>query len=380
MKAYIISTFFVFQHRVALIESTLRKSGYDTTVLHSDFHHETKDNVEQSIILFQNYKLLPTLKYKKNISLFRILSHVMVSLKFYKTVKKESPELVYIVVPPNIILHLISKLKRKKNFILITDIMDMWPESFPIQRFKNNFFFKFWRRLRDENLKSADTIILECDYYRSIIGEQLELKMNTLHMPIREGFYKENRLDSVDEVNIVYIGSINNIIDIDLILEILTKISLLKPVKFNIIGDGETKKLLLNNLSETEIIVNDYGKVYDSRTIFDIVSKCHFALNIMKESVSVGLTMKSLEYFRVGVPIINNIKGDTKSIIDSNKCGFNITKDTVDDFVSILDKMTVEDFNKMKDSSRNVYTQYLSDSIFTKNLSNLIDKLGDIND
>ena len=36
----------------------------------------------------------------------------------------------------------------------------------------------------------------------------------------------------------------------------------------------------------------------------------------MKDSVFVGLTMKSIDYFEAGLPILNTIKGDTWKFVD----------------------------------------------------------------
>ena len=54
---------------------------------------------------------------------------------------------------------------------------------------------------------------------------------------------------------------------------------------------------------------------------------CHFGLNIMKSSVCVGLTMKSVDYFRHGLPIINTIPGDTAELIRTRGIGVQLTED-----------------------------------------------------
>ena len=43
----------------------------------------------------------------------------------------------------------------------------------------------------------------------------------------------------------------------------------------------------------------------------------------MKKSVCVGLTMKSIDYFEFGLPIINNIKGDTWNAVEEYGIGIN---------------------------------------------------------
>lgn len=41
----------------------------------------------------------------------------------------------------------------------------------------------------------------------------------------------------------------------------------------------------------------------------------------MKDNVCVGLTMKSIDYFQHGLPIINNIQEDTTEIVKQYKVG-----------------------------------------------------------
>ena len=48
----------------------------------------------------------------------------------------------------------------------------------------------------------------------------------------------------------------------------------------------------------------------------------------MKNSVCVGLTIKSIDYFQHGIPIINNIQADTFEIISKFRVGVNILKVT----------------------------------------------------
>ena len=56
----------------------------------------------------------------------------------------------------------------------------------------------------------------------------------------------------------------------------------------------------------------------------NILAPCDYALNIMKDNVSVGLTIKSIDYLSYGLPLINNIKGDTWKLINDEKIGLNI--------------------------------------------------------
>ena len=93
------------------------------------------------------------------------------------------------------------------------------------------------------------------------------------------------------------------------------------------------------------------------------MAQCHFGINIMKESVCVGLTMKSMDYFEYGIPLLNNIKGDTWKIIEKYGVGYNlknpedITWKELKDKVNIRQKVrkvgeklfTIESFYKTMD-------------------------------
>ncbi|HFM6525006.1 TPA: hypothetical protein ACG854_002936, partial [Enterococcus faecium] len=60
------------------------------------------------------------------------------------------------------------------------------------------------------------------------------------------------------------------------------------------------------------------------------LDKCHFGLNLFKSNTIIGLSMKSIEYFRFGLPIISNLSGDTKEIVKRYNVGINYNS-TVDE-------------------------------------------------
>jgi len=86
---------------------------------------------------------------------------------------------------------------------------------------------------------------------------------------------------------------------------------------------------LIEEVKGSGAIVEDYGKVYDPKEKQQIFDKCHFGLNIMKDTVCVDLTLKSIDYFQHGLPILNNIQADTTKIVDKYNVGFNITDENI---------------------------------------------------
>ena len=97
----------------------------------------------------------------------------------------------------------------------------------------------------------------------------------------------------------------------------------------------------------------------------EIFSKCHAGLNLYKNDLYIGLTVKSIDYFNFGLPVINNIIGDTSEFVSKYNVGINVDDNSILDF----DKL-----KKMRMGNENIYELYednFESSVF-------IDKLRDI--
>ena len=92
---------------------------------------------------------------------------------------------------------------------------------------------------------------------------------------------------------------------------------------------------------------------------------------MMKKMVCVGLTMKSIDYFEFGLPLINNIKGDTWDIIEKEKCGINISIDNE----TLKENIVSYYSNDMRSNSRKVFEKKLSEKTFCNLLESLIEEL-----
>jgi len=320
MKIIIVNCSDTFEHRALLLRDVFVKQGHTAHVITSDFRHiqkvqrtETPDGVE----------MLHVLPYKRNLSVERLASHHKWGNDAYKKLVEYAPDMIWAMIPPNSTAKAAAKYKKAHpECKLVFDVIDMWPESLPITNFKDIPPLSLWGDLRNKNLKYADAVVTECDLYWDVLGKYYPReKGKTIYLAKEITPFNSNVALPDDQINLCYLGSINNIIDIDCICDIIKKIDM--PVCLHIIGDGEKKDELIEAVQNTGAQVVYHGKIYDcaqKQAIFDI---CHFGLNIMKDTVYVGLTMKSLDYFEGGLPIINNIKGDTWKFVENEKVGIN---------------------------------------------------------
>jgi hypothetical protein len=369
-KAVIVTPFdnYSYNVRIKYLEKYLEEQGYESTVISADFDHRNKVRYDAKR---DNLELLHVPEYRRNLSFSRIYSHYVFAKLVYKRLKEIEPELVYGSAPPNFLFQFISRYKKNKpSSKLIFEIGDMWPETLPLSnKIKNILFLPLgiWARLRNQNLKYADYVIYECELFRQSIQKyHPKVKSETIYLA-KQDFYKSEEVHYYDskEFNVAYVGSINNIVDIDGIMKILIKMSEIRDVVFHIIGDGESKNRLISDCDVHGIQYIDHGVVYDDTKKREILEKCQFGLNIMKSTVMVGATMKSLEYFHWGLILINNIPADTKMIIDEHKCGFNLSVFDDNEMNSLKNKLSVlgdNDIKRMRMESRAVYHQLFDET------------------
>jgi glycosyltransferase involved in cell wall biosynthesis len=372
MKAVCISCFNHYENRIKHIEKFLNNKGYDIKYITSDFDHIKK---MRYISERSNEICIRTLPYYKNLSFRRLLSHYFFSKKAITELKRIKPDLLYIIIPPNSLVKFASKYKQRNNVKLIYDLYDLWPETFPCGKAKKilSLPFKLWGNFRNNYLSLADVVITECKLYQKKLKPCLKnMKTNTLYLTKEASKFDAaqdvNFIIDEESINICYLGSINNIIDIALITKLLSAINKYKPVMLYIIGDGENRKQFICALQRINIKVIFLGKIFDEEKKRAIFEKCSFGLNMMKKTVCVGLTLKSIDYFQAGIPVLNNIKADTEIIVEQYDIGFNVNDDNFEEVAVKVANINLDELLAMKNRTRQVFNKLFSLAEFNKNL------------
>ncbi len=382
-KAILISCFNWYDDRLRPLRKLLESKGYDVRVVLSDFDHTTKKRV---IPTDSSCEYIHTPAYRKNLSLGRITSHVYFALSVRKLLASTEPDLIYLLVPPNLTAKFCADYKRRnKHTKFVIDLIDLWPESFPIQKLKNNPVFSVWKELRNNAMKHSDLIITECAMYRAKLEKLFtDKKSGTLylfrnqsertrtvvlaHMHSDRESHKNSR-----NISIGYVGSINNIIDIEKICCIIAKIREAGfEVTIHIIGDGESRREFITSAKKTGADVIYHGIVFDAEKKARILGRCDFGLNIMKHGLSVGLTIKSVDYLSKGIPIISNIKGDTWEIVRSRQIGINYTGEPN----RLVWDLLRTDWNKLSANAYVCYTEMFTEKAFKASANRYLSQIG----
>lgn len=358
MKAVIISSSYSYMERVTLLEEAYQRKGYDTVVLMTDFVHASKTTLKEGR---EGYIFIKTKPYFKNISVQRLYSHIKFAKDAFKVVSEMQVDLLHVLIPANSLAKEADQYKKKHpNVKLYLDFIDLWPETMPINRFKNTFPFRIWKNLRDKNLTRTDAIYCECGLYKKVLKVENNDHYRILYWAKAQAGPQSVPSLSMEHIALCYLGSVNNIIDMDRIVEICKKLGSYKSVVLHLIANGEKKEEFLQKLHSNAIKVCDHGSIYDDDIKQQIFDQCHFGLNIMKSSVCVGLTMKSLDYFRAGLPIINNIMGDTSDFVSQYEIGFNVD----DHYAEKVSVFQMKDYLRMRDNVKALYNQKFSKQAF----------------
>lgn len=324
MNVVIVTNSTSYEPRAEKVGQFLQQYGHQVMWLESDFHHIEKKKLRRELA---GHQYIDTVPYQKNMSVRRLYSHYDFSKKMWKTLENQTIDLLYVLIPSNSLLPAAVRLKKKLGAKLVIDMIDLWPESLPIKILEGSWPIRVWKNLRDDYLPSADLILTECGLYQELLG----LKDNpngtraaVMYWPKEREAAGESRFwTETEELHLAYLGSINHIIDMDLIVDLLQRVDEKKKVRLHVIGDGENREAFLEKLKNRGIETEYYGIIYEEEEKRVLLDRCSFGINMMKEKVCVGLTMKSIDYFCYGLPLINNIPGDTWELVEQQGVGVN---------------------------------------------------------
>lgn len=378
-KAILISGFSMVETRLLPIKRII-EDRYSAEIYVSDFIHQTKRYKEGRR---EDYNYIHVKAYKNNLSLNRIMSHLGFSKEIYKILKREKPDLVYSRIPFNSLALYIMRYKKYYNpsCQVVFDIIDLWPESMPHKGLVTYIPFMCWKNMRDKSLKNASHVFLECNYYYEALKDYLPNSWSSLYLYKEESTIAKQAIEEIimhskfgdgDCLTLCYLGSINHIIDLQGIEKVVSILSDAYKIVVKIIGVGESKQDLITILEQAGAEVNYYGEIYDEEEKIRILAPCDFGINMMVEDVKVGLTTKSIDYLEYGIPLINNIKGDTWNLIEQNGGGINICSS-----INLLERVKIikNDPARTHQQARTIFLKHLTKEAFQKTIERVFEQL-----
>ena len=392
-------------YRTGILVNLLIKKGHKVVWWTSTFDHVRKIqrlNSDSTINKSNNFKikLLHSIGYKKNISIFRFINHYLIGCKFYKYAQEE--------VKPNIILSSLPTLKlslsavkygEKMNIPVVLDMRDMWPDVFLD-------FIPSWAKGIAHILFLPMYIMLSkaCIGATHIIGitpgfVNLGVKCaNRNPTSLDKSFplgYSENApkkkvikeaeqfwakyglSKNSNEFNICYFGNLGH----SFVPEFINVINVARkikdknyPIRFIVCGNGV-------NLNYYKKISRDCNNIIfpgwvNEPQIWTLLRMSSVGLlpyqNV--KSFVISFPNKSIEYLSAGLPIVSSLKGVLGDLLNNYNCGTTYESENADDLTSILINL----FNHpelLKIMSKNAYVLYKDKFIAEKIYNDMSDYL-----
>jgi glycosyltransferase involved in cell wall biosynthesis len=133
---------------------------------------------------------------------------------------------------------------------------------------------------------------------------------------------------------------------------------------------------LITQLKEKGIDFKYLGLVFDETIKNEVFRKCHFGINMFKDKVIVGLTMKSLDYFRVGLPTVNMNIYDTGILVREYQSGLELSKENWDVRMDELIAINRKEWEKLHENTLKMFHEKFSEAVFKKNFDEVLERCG----
>lgn len=274
-----------------------------------------------------------------------------------------------------------SKIKKCKSIIWVQDI---WPETIKeIGYIKNNTILKIIKSTVVFLYKNHDLILTQSISYKNYLKKSFP---NTKYLPNPVDKFKNvsnsNQLIKFDKNKkyITYTGNIGLAQNFDLLLKAAKYFKNNSTIKFLIIGNGikfeiVKKKILdekLNNVKLFEAIPRD--------EVFNVLEKSDVLfLSLNDGFISNHVTPAKFQtYTFFSKPILAQVNGDPKYMIEKYKCGFVINNNNFDEMkeciCSIINYSKL-DLLKIGENAKRLFKNEFSNKLFLGRFLKILNEL-----
>ena len=266
-------------------------------------------------------------------------------------------------------------------------VMDLWPESVQYAGgISNHSVLKYLTKKMEKIYRLSTHILISSRSFISSIKEKHVPDDKIIYWPqaAEELFTKESNEKASEVIrdnrlNLIFAGTIAVAQGLDILPEtaVLLKRDH-KKVRFIIVGDGRERESLVEKVNE--LGVSDYfqftGKVPVAK-VPSYFNQTDAAILTLTDTPIFRLTIpaKLQSYMTYGIPILTNVQGEVKEIIEESKSGLVASSYSVESFYEMINnfmKCTKEERKTMSINGKNYANKYFDRNQLMDQLENIM--------
>ena len=370
-----------------LLENECKVSLISAKFDHSTKTHRIKNNNVKNYHKNLEIFLIDSPGYKNNISLSRLVDHIVLSWNLYLFLKrfKKKPDSVFIGFPPietSIVLFQWARKIRSKIFL---DVKDLWPEIFTYNEniLKKNIlkicFFPYFKLYRFM-VRNSDYLVSITQEFVEYLKHDAKRKSNkniVTYLTSQSSRKIESRINKDDDfLTIGFAGSFMDAFDFQSIRTAIKNVKTNTKLRFLLAGDG-------GSITEVRKLFADFKNVdflgwLDGNKLDEFYLKIDLFIIPLKQrnDFSLSFPNKAMDALSRSKPILCSCNGSLTNFLIKNHCGLYYDPGSNKDLAEILDNFYLNK-SLLKKMSTNIEKIYYKNFDHKKNYQKLVSKILD---
>lgn len=312
----IVAPYVTFPHEMGMNRfiylAKMLSTEFDVTLVTSRYCHFLKKHRENVPHLDNvNVVLLDEPGYAKNVSIRRLISHHAFCRHFETFLKnyERKIDVVYSAYPLIKTNYILGKYKQSKNFKLVIDVQDIWPEAIagPIAFFSTpigKMLMKPITRYADKTYGYADALVAVSETYlrRADVNHLPDTLKSAVYIGGDFLFAKSEDKKTTGKLVATYLGTMAGSYDLETVVRAAPLCS--EKVNIQFIGTGPHEAALqaLNRQLGGHVA---FLGVHPYNEAMRMLADSDVALNAIKASSEGSITNKLSDYICCGLPILS---------------------------------------------------------------------------
>ena len=323
----------------------LSNLGHDVTFLTNTMNHSERRQRFNKTTEIKDTNNCRTIclwgrRYRRSVSISRILSHKDVARSFRSWIRANDtalPDIIIAAYPIVEFCDALADFAEQHNIPLVIDCRDAWPDIFaeilpswfrqPLLKFLNyktkrtlckataltghSKGFLYWGLKKAGRDATSNDFVFPFTYPKAEVTPQNKK-------------YSGNTNIVKTKCIIFFSGILTKRNDLEVFMRSLAQLTNINEYELRIAGAGENEMHLRKIVKETKINAQFLGWI-DQSGLRDELQNAHFGLlPYVRKDFQLSIPNKVSEYLAAGLPILNCTSGEVEQFIKENSCGFTV--------------------------------------------------------